>query len=873
MHARIRCPSCRAVFQIDERGLGHKVSCPKCSRQLMLPKAFQPDEEDEPRRAPPRSQRVRADAPRKPARHDPHQEDDEDDEAPEEPRPKRRPHGKGDSRRRAPLVWIGAIGGLAVIGAIVVVVLVTRPEPPPPQVQVVANVAPPIDVDQEEAALKENVIANMLEEYPESDITLPQDPATVPKEPLPADIQPGAVQKVKRSTVYIFVEMADGQRAEGSGFFALEKGIVVTNAHVVGMMGPRSRPPKQLDVVLNSGEPNEKKLNGQVLGVDRRADLALVRVPSDPLVPDPLKVQSASGLSEVQKVYIFGFPLGARLGKQITVSSSTVSSLRKDRFGVISQVQVNGGIHPGNSGGPVVDTRGDVVAVSVAGYTGTLINFGVPADFVRAAVDGKVLAASIGFPFKEGDQIHRSYELNLLDPLQRIRGAKVACWYGLPGPARPQVPGQPAPKAGDSPRQVLDLDYKDGKASGFLILPEPEPGKVLFTQPALVNSSGETIWGASRPNLYQATVERKPAMLAFKNQAAKRKLLLHTFSRVGFAEEKGDWRMEVAMEEELKPSADGAAVNLRYDRVRVGQYANGRPVLHLGQLAQVARAMKHVDSNLDLHKSGKPEPLMLIFPKGVNFFYRGEITNLHDQLADALQLASIPLPNRLMNPGDTWKTESPVKLVRSPLTLDLTCSYEGTRQRGGREEALIRIAGSVRAAAEDSVRTTGKVEGRAIFDLALGLITFAKVEAHLDMEMTVQGLQVQMDGIISAELSRKLATLPANLREILRKEDKLTSTAAKDKVRPGYHKVFKVPMKAGKTYFIEMTSQDRAQGFDPYLRLEDALGDQLDEDDDGGSGLNAQILFRATVDGDYHIIATTFGPDQTGSFVLTVKEG
>src|SRR5207249_3398931 len=107
---------------------------------------------------------------------------------------------------------------------------------------------------------------------PESDISPPQSPADAAKDPLPADIQPGSVQKVKRSTVYVRVERADGQTAEGSGFFALEPGIVVTNAHVVGMLAPRSRPPKHVDVVVHSGEPNEKKLAGELLGVDRRAD-------------------------------------------------------------------------------------------------------------------------------------------------------------------------------------------------------------------------------------------------------------------------------------------------------------------------------------------------------------------------------------------------------------------------------------------------------------------------------------------------------------------------------------------------------------------------------------------------------------------------
>ncbi len=56
--------------------------------------------------------------------------------------------------------------------------------------------------------------------------------------------------------------------------------------------------------------------------------------------------------------------------------------MRKDN-GFLKQVQVNGGMHPGNSGGPVTDARGAVVGVSVAIISGTQINFAVPADFIR----------------------------------------------------------------------------------------------------------------------------------------------------------------------------------------------------------------------------------------------------------------------------------------------------------------------------------------------------------------------------------------------------------------------------------------------------------------------------------------------------------
>jgi hypothetical protein len=194
------------------------------------------------------------------------------------------------------------------------------------------------------------------------------------------------VRKVKQSTAYLRVRLPDGDVGQGSGFFALGPGTLITNAHVVGMLRPGG-PPRGVEVVIHSGEAGEAKLAGTVVGVDRDNDLAVLRVGGDlSRLPAALPVDTTTKLTELQNVYIFGFPFGVQLGKNITVSASSVTSLRRGADGVLKQVQVNGGMHPGNSGGPVTDSRGVVVGVSVAGITGTQINFAVPADFIRPLV-------------------------------------------------------------------------------------------------------------------------------------------------------------------------------------------------------------------------------------------------------------------------------------------------------------------------------------------------------------------------------------------------------------------------------------------------------------------------------------------------------
>src|SRR5262249_31676912 len=81
-----------------------------------------------------------------------------------------------------------------------------------------------------------------------------------PGDGVPNEMTPDVVTQVKNATVYLRVRTPTGQVAEGSGFFAVEPGLVVTNAHVLGMLQATSRTPEHVEVVAHSGEPNELKL-------------------------------------------------------------------------------------------------------------------------------------------------------------------------------------------------------------------------------------------------------------------------------------------------------------------------------------------------------------------------------------------------------------------------------------------------------------------------------------------------------------------------------------------------------------------------------------------------------------------------------------
>jgi hypothetical protein len=95
---------------------------------------------------------------------------------------------------------------------------------------------------------------------------------------------------------------------------------------------------------------------------------------------------------------------------------------------------------------------------------------------------------------------------------------------------------------------------------------------------------------------------------------------------------------------------------------------------------------------------------------------------------------------------------------------------------------------------------------------------------------------------------------------------KLDEKDAKDASRTDcYCKVYTVKLEAGKTYQLDCNSD-----WDNWLRIEDAKGKQLAEDDDSGGGTNAQILFECKTAGEYRVIVTSFDAGTTGDFTVTV---
>jgi hypothetical protein len=130
-------------------------------------------------------------------------------------------------------------------------------------------------------------------------------------------------------------------------------------------------------------------------------------------------------------------------------------------------------------------------------------------------------------------------------------------------------------------------------------------------------------------------------------------------------------------------------------------------------------------------------------------------------------------------------------------------------------------------------------------------------------------LKVRVDGAAGAAgATGKPAVKPLPLKFDDGKAEfqgQLNANDAPDPVRNHPAKVHTLKMAKDKTYVIELQSTD----FDSYLRLEDADGKQLANDDDGGGFPNARLRFTAPRDGEYRIIATSFNA-KTGRYTLKI---
>jgi|GEM_PF-498144 S1-C subfamily serine protease len=186
---------------------------------------------------------------------------------------------------------------------------------------------------------------------------------------------------VRRNTRSVVV-VKTARGVKGSGFFINDQGFIATNKHVLSDSG-------NAEIKTSSG--NIYKIN-RIVATDVVGDLVIAstETPANEIFP----VALTSSIPDIgEQVIVIGNPLGFE-GLEQTVSDGIISGVRSSPQAV-KYIQVSAPISPGNSGGPLLNMRGEVIGVATFQYTqGQNLNFCVAAERVIALQNGKSLATN-----------------------------------------------------------------------------------------------------------------------------------------------------------------------------------------------------------------------------------------------------------------------------------------------------------------------------------------------------------------------------------------------------------------------------------------------------------------------------------------------
>ena len=294
---------------------------------------------------------------------------------------------------------------------------------------------------------------------------------------------PEVVHMVKPSVVEIiaceFENCSRGSSGTGSGFIIDKEGHIVTNNHVVE--GAR-----RVTAILYDGRIREAK----VVGTDPLTDVALIKINDNNLQPAKLGDSSKAQVGET--VVAIGSALG--LMGDPTVTVGVISALDRAQeepstdptqpgTNLYGLIQTDAAVNPGNSGGPLLNLKGEVIGINTLGARLTEggvpvqgINFAVSINTAKDVVQEILQKGRVTYPYIGICTTFIYPEDVVRQNLPNVRGQLITpCAPGVPGVR----PGTPAARAGLQEGDIIVAidNHKISNESDFVrILREHEPG-------------------------------------------------------------------------------------------------------------------------------------------------------------------------------------------------------------------------------------------------------------------------------------------------------------------------------------------------------------------------------------------------------------
>ncbi len=245
----------------------------------------------------------------------------------------------------------------------------------------------------------------------------------------------------------------------GSGFFISADGYMITNAHVVANA-------EEITVTLT----DKREFKAKVIGTDQRTDIAVLKVEAVGLPKVTI------GNSDRLKVGEWVLAIGSPFGFENTVTAGIVSAKSRETGDFVPFIQTDAAVNPGNSGGPLFNTRGEVIGINSQIFTGTGgylgISFAIPVNIAMDVANqfiktGKIqrgriaielesapitddLAESLGLPKKDPGVMIRTVEkdgpadkvgIRAKDVIQKIDGKSIKVLPDVTRSISAKVPG------------------------------------------------------------------------------------------------------------------------------------------------------------------------------------------------------------------------------------------------------------------------------------------------------------------------------------------------------------------------------------------------------------------------------------------------
>lgn len=191
---------------------------------------------------------------------------------------------------------------------------------------------------------------------------------------------PSVVNITSTAVAFDFFYGPVPQQGQGSGFILNKDGLILTNNHVINNA-------QRVEVKLS----NKHTYKAKVLAVDKGHDLALLKIDNAPnLVPAVLS--DSRGLIVGQRVYAIGNPFGL----QGTMTRGIISAIRSirgpEQNPIEDAIQTDASVNPGNSGGPLLNSRGEVIGITTMIATNPDANqsagvgFAIPINTAKAVL-------------------------------------------------------------------------------------------------------------------------------------------------------------------------------------------------------------------------------------------------------------------------------------------------------------------------------------------------------------------------------------------------------------------------------------------------------------------------------------------------------